>query len=73
MSAKSYTLTVFKIIMFKVDINAFSPMPKEDNKVLKAKKTIFLSRYGMCFSIFLILSETGTCLQNLISTRGVKH
>jgi hypothetical protein len=40
---------------------------------LKAKKTIFKSRYGMSLSIFLFLSELGTCPPNLISTRGVEH
>jgi hypothetical protein len=27
----------------------------------------------MCLSIFLFLSELGTCPQNLIPTRGVEH
>jgi hypothetical protein len=40
---------------------------------LKAKKTIFKSRYGMCLSIFLFSSESGTCPQNLIPARGVEH
>jgi hypothetical protein len=40
---------------------------------LKAKKTIFKSRYGICLSIFSFLSELGTCPQNLIPTRGVEH
>jgi hypothetical protein len=34
-------LTNCKIITFKVDKNIFSPMPKEDNKVLKAKKKLY--------------------------------
>jgi hypothetical protein len=66
-------LTVCKIIMFKVDKEVFSLAPEGDSRVLKAKKTIFKSRYGMCLSIFLFLSELGTCPQNLVPTRGVKH
>jgi hypothetical protein len=45
--------------MFKVDKKDFSPEPKADNRVLKGKKTIFLSTNGMCLSIFLFLSELG--------------
>jgi hypothetical protein len=59
--------------MFKVDKKVFFPVSKGDNRVLKAKKTIFLSRYGIFLSMFLFLSELGTCLQNLISTRDVEH
>jgi hypothetical protein len=66
-------LTICKIITFKVDKKVFSLAPKGDSRVLKAKKSIFWSRYGMCLSIFLFLSELGTCPQNLISTRGVEH
>jgi hypothetical protein len=47
-------------------------MPKEDNKVLEAKKTIFLSRFGMNFFKILLLGDLGTCPQNLIFTRGVE-
>ena len=47
-------------------------MPEGDNRVLKAKKTICYIRYGMYFSIFFFLSELGTCVQNLIPTRGVE-
>jgi hypothetical protein len=39
----------------------------------EGQKTIFKNRYGMSLSIFLFLSEVGTCPQNLISTRGVEH
>jgi hypothetical protein len=63
-------LTICKIITFKVDKKVFSPVPEGDNRVSKAKKTIFKSRYGMCLSIFLFL---GSCLQNLILTRSVEH
>jgi hypothetical protein len=66
-------LTVCKIITFKVDKKVFFPCAKGDSRVLKAKKTILKSRYGMCLSIFLFLSELGTCPQNLIPTRGVEH
>jgi hypothetical protein len=51
----------------------FSPAPKGVSRVLKAKKTILKSRYGMCLSILLFLSELGTCPQNLIPTRSVEH
>jgi hypothetical protein len=51
----------------------FSPAPNGDSRVLKAKKTIFKSRYGMSLSIFLFLSELGTCPQNLIRRGGVEH
>ena len=39
----------------------------------RPKKTIFQSRYGMCLSIFLFLSDLVTCPQNLICTRHVEH
>jgi hypothetical protein len=51
----------------------FPPAPKGDSRVLKARKTILKSRYGISLSIFLFLSELGTCPQNLIPTRGVEH
>jgi hypothetical protein len=63
-------LIVCKIITFKVDNKSFFSL---DPKVLKAKKTISWNRYGMCLSTFLFLSKLGTCLQNLIPTRGVEH
>jgi hypothetical protein len=66
-------ITVCKIITFKVDKKVFFPCAQRDSRVLKAKKTIFKSRYGMCLSIFLFLSELGTCPQNLIPTRSVEH
>jgi hypothetical protein len=50
----------------------FSPAPKGDSRVLKAKKPFF--KVDMeCASIFLFLSELGTCPQNLIPTRAVEH
>jgi hypothetical protein len=48
-------------------------MPKADNKVLKAKKTTFSSRHGLCNILFLPLDELGTCLRNLIPIRAMKH
>jgi hypothetical protein len=48
-------------------------VPKGDNIVLKAKKTTFSSRHGLCDILFLFLGELGTCLQNLIPTIGVEH
>jgi hypothetical protein len=46
-------------------------MPKGNRKVLKAQKTIFLSRHGLCNILFLSLGELGICLQNLIPIGGV--
>jgi hypothetical protein len=40
---------------------------------LEAKKTIFLSRYGMGLFIILFIGELGTYKKNLIPTRGVEH
>jgi hypothetical protein len=54
-------------------IKFISPMPKEDNRVLEAKKTISLNRYGMSFFKILLLGELSTCPQNLKFTRGVEH
>jgi hypothetical protein len=62
---------VCEIITFKVDKKVFFPLPKGDNKVLKAKITTFSSRHGLCNILFLFLGELGICLQNLI--RGVEH
>jgi hypothetical protein len=73
MSTKSYTLIPHCLQEFKVDKKVFSPVPEGDSRVLKVKKTILKSRYGMCLSIFLFLSELGTCPQTLIPTRGVEH
>jgi hypothetical protein len=41
-----------------------------DNRVLKAQKTTFSNRHGLCNILFLSLGELGIYLQNLISTRG---
>ena len=46
-----------KIITFKVNKKVFSHAPERDNKVLKAKKTIFKNRYGTCSSISMFLSK----------------
>jgi hypothetical protein len=51
----------------------FFPVPMEDSRILEAKKTTFLCRHGLCNILFKSLGELGTCLQNLISTRGVEH
>jgi hypothetical protein len=45
---------------------------KGNNNTLRAKKTIFESRYGSMDSKFLFLYELGTCPQNLIHTRRMK-
>jgi hypothetical protein len=39
---------------------------------LEAKKTIFRRRYGLPDLKFLFVVELGTCVQNLISTKGVE-
>jgi hypothetical protein len=44
-----------------------------DNRVLEAKKTTFSSRHGWRIILFLVLSELGIYLQNLIPTRSVEH
>jgi hypothetical protein len=48
----------------------FSPVPKGDKRVLKAPKTTFSSRHGLCNIFFLFLGELGICLQNLIPSRS---
>jgi hypothetical protein len=42
-------------------------------RVLKAQKTTFLSRHGLCDILFLYLGELDICLQNLILVGGVEH
>ena len=66
-------LIIRKITLFKVDESFFPMCPKGNNRVLEAKKTTFWSKYGLQDFIFLFLVELGTCLQNLIPTRGVEH
>jgi hypothetical protein len=69
-------LTVCEIITFQVDKKVFFPyakLPKGDNKVLKAQKTTFSSRHGLCDILFLSIGELGICLQKLICIRGVEH
>jgi hypothetical protein len=51
----------------------FLALPKGYSIVLEAKKTILLRRYGMSLFGMLFLSELGTCVQKLISIRGVEH
>jgi hypothetical protein len=46
-------------------------VPKGDSRVLKAQKTTFSSRHGLCDILFLSLGELGICLQNLIPIGGV--
>jgi hypothetical protein len=58
--------------MFKVDGKVFCAYAR-DNRVLEAKKTIFLSKYGMKFFGILFLGKLDTCVQNLISIGGVEH
>jgi hypothetical protein len=54
-------LTICKIITFKVDKKVFFPCPQREQQSFEGQKTIFKSRYGMCLSMFLFLSELGTC------------
>jgi hypothetical protein len=61
MSTKSYTLIPHRL---------------QDHNIQSWQKSFFpLHPKGtaMCISIFLFLSELGTCPQNLIPTRGVEH
>jgi hypothetical protein len=48
-------------------------MPEGYSRPSEAPKTNFRRRYGMLLSIFLFLSELGTCPQNLIPRKGVEH
>jgi hypothetical protein len=50
----------------------FSTAPKRDSSVLEAKKTIFWHWYGLPDLKFLFVVELGTCVQNLIFTKGVE-
>jgi hypothetical protein len=66
-------LIVCETITFKADKKFFFLVPKEDNKVLKAQKTTFSGRHGLCDILFLSLGELGICLQNLILIGGAEH
>jgi hypothetical protein len=48
-------------------------MPMADSRVLKAQKTTFSSRHGLCDILFLSLGELGICVKNLIPIGGVEH
>jgi hypothetical protein len=50
----------------------FLLLSEGDNSLLGSKKTTFSSRYGMSLFGFLFLGELGTCLQNVMPTRGVE-
>jgi hypothetical protein len=50
----------------------FSTVPERDSSVLEAKKTIFRRWYGLPDLKFLFIVELGTCVQNLIFTKGVE-
>jgi hypothetical protein len=49
-------LSIWETMTFKVDEKVFH-MPKGDSRVLDAKKTLFLRRYGLWDFIFLFLDE----------------
>jgi hypothetical protein len=66
-------LTLYKIITFKVDEKVLILVPKGNRRAFEAKKAIIWSIYGLKDFISLFLVELGTCLQNLILTRGVEH
>jgi hypothetical protein len=59
--------------MFKVEKEVFFHCALRGQQSFEGQKNHFKSRSGMSLSIFLFLSELGTCPQNLISTRGVEH
>jgi hypothetical protein len=63
-------LTICEIITFKVEEKVFFPLRKGDSSLLGSKKTTFSSRFRMSLFRFLFLGELGTCLQNLMPTRG---
>jgi hypothetical protein len=65
-------LTVCEIITFKVEEKVFFQWPKRDNSVLEAKKTIFWHWHGLPDLRFLFIVELGTCVKNLIFTKGVE-
>ena len=66
------SFTICEIITFKVQKNVFFALQNGNSSLMGSKKTTFSSRYGMCLSIFLFLSELGKCSQNLIPTRSVE-
>jgi hypothetical protein len=65
-------LTICEIITFKVEEKVFFTFAHGDSSLLGSQKTTFSSRYEMCLFGFLFLGELGTCLQNLMPTRGVE-
>jgi hypothetical protein len=50
----------------------FSIVHERDSSVLEAKKTILRRWYGLPDLKFLFIVELGTCVQNLIFTKGVE-
>jgi hypothetical protein len=65
-------LTICKIITFKVEEKVFSTAPERDSSVLEVKKSIFWCHYGLPDLKFLFVVELGTCVQNLLFTKGVE-
>jgi hypothetical protein len=64
-------LTICKIITFKVEEKVFfAPAYGGTTVFWSPKKPLFSSRYEMSLFGFLFLGELGTCLQNLMPTRG---
>ena len=64
-------LAIYTISIVKIKKSFFLVL-KTYNSVLKAKKTIFWSRYGVKDFKFLFLGELGTCLPNLIPMRHME-
>jgi hypothetical protein len=67
-----HSLTICKIIIFKVEKKKNSLIPVVDSRVLEAQKTTFLSWFGMSLFKLLFLSELGTCSQNFMPTRSME-
>jgi hypothetical protein len=65
-------LTVCEIITFKVEEEVFFHCVREGQQCFGGQKTIFRHRYGLPDLKFLFIVELGTCVQNLIFTKGVE-
>ena len=75
MPTKSYTLILYRLRDHNVQSQTksfFSTVPKMDNSISEAKKTILTRRYKLPDFLFLFLFELATCVQNLIFTKVVE-
>jgi hypothetical protein len=59
-------------LQVKVKQKVFSTVLERDSSVSEGLKTIFRRRYGLPDFKFLLLFELGTCVQNIIFTKGVE-